>query len=294
MSKAAQQLHVSQQNISKSLKQLESELGCTVFMRSKKGTVLTAQGEMIYQFAKQQMKKYRQLKERLDQLQLEQLRGTLKICTMNSGSSMIIPQMLCEFYKNYPQVTLEITDGDVQTVIQAVQNGEADLGIITYYMIHQKIYPNIPEALQIESLRQGQSYYWVRTNSLYARKGYITLPEANRESVLVYDVIDIELLKRLFRLHGLELQIGLQSKNLYLLGKLITDGRGVLPDILFPDNTLLYSYAFQQQDIVAVPSESQIECSGVAYLVKRDQQKNRLLSHAVRFLQAEVGQERDG
>jgi len=294
MSKAAQQLHVSQQNISKSLKQLESELGCTVFMRSKKGTALTAQGEMIYQFAKQQMQKYRQLKERLDQLQLDQLQGTLKICTMNSGSSMIIPQMLCEFYKNYPQVTLEITDGDMQTVIQTVQDEKADLGIITYYMIHQKIYPSIPDNLQMKPLQQGKSYYWVRENSLYARKGYITLLEANRESMLLYDEIDLDLLKRLLFMHGLELQIGLQSKNLYLLGKLVAEGRGVLPDMLFPDNTLMYSYAFQQQNIVAVPLESQIDDSGVAYLVKRDQQKNRLLSHAVRFLQAEVGQERDG
>ena len=45
MTAAAWHLHLSQQNISKGIKQLEDELGIIVFSRTKKGSVLTSQGD---------------------------------------------------------------------------------------------------------------------------------------------------------------------------------------------------------------------------------------------------------
>lgn len=289
MSIAAQHLHVSQQNISKAIKQLENELNVTVFIRSKKGTVLTLQGELIYAFAKRQLTQYRLLKNNLYQMQLRNLQGTLKICTMNSGSSMIIPQMLCEFYKNYPEVKLKITDNNLFGVIEQVLQGEVDLGIITFAQLKCGYYPEIPRELRLMPLLKGKSCYWVSKSSIYAEKGFITLAEANRESILLDNAIDADYLAELYVMQELIIHIGLCSQNLHLLSKLIADGQGVFPDMMFSSKELLYSYVFGQvPEIVAVPVKADIESGGVGYLIRKDCKMDVLLSHTVHFLQSNL------
>ena len=51
MNIAAQYLHMTHQNLSRSMKQLEEELGITIFLRTKKGTLLTENGEKLLSFA---------------------------------------------------------------------------------------------------------------------------------------------------------------------------------------------------------------------------------------------------
>lgn len=289
MNIAAQHLHVSQQNISKVLKQLEQELGIAIFERTKKGTILTEEGKLVYQFAQKQWQVYQKMKETLYQSYLQ---GTLSIWSMNSGSSMIIPQMLCTFYKNYPQVDLQIHDCLLQEVFHAICSQEADLGIISYIQIKDCLYPAIPDGLQMVPLLKAKSYYWVKADSVYAQKGFITLRECNKESVLVYESVDLALLTQIFHAHHLEPRIGTKSKNLHLLSQLVINGQGVLPDMLFFNDEMLFSYAFQNREqALAVPLQAEIEHSGVAYVIDRERKKSKLLIHALQFLQKNVVQE---
>ncbi len=48
---AAQYLHMTHQNLSRSIQQLEKELNITIFLRNSKGVTLTADGEIVYSFA---------------------------------------------------------------------------------------------------------------------------------------------------------------------------------------------------------------------------------------------------
>lgn len=50
MTKASEELHVSQPAISQAIKKLEEELGGTLFVRSNKGMDLTKEGEMFYSY----------------------------------------------------------------------------------------------------------------------------------------------------------------------------------------------------------------------------------------------------
>lgn len=289
MSTAAQHLHVSQQNISKAIRQLEDELNTTAFIRSKKGAVLTSQGELIYTFAKKQLTQYRFLKDNLYQIQLKNLQGTLKICTMNSGSSMIVPQMLCEFYKKYPNVMLEITTDNLFGLIDQTVQKKADLGIITYTKLKWGYYPEIPDELRLVSLLKGNVHYWVSRNSIYAQRGFITLPETNKETILLDNAIDADYLTDLYAMQGVIAHTGLCSQNLHLLSKLISNGQGVFPDIRFPDDASLYAYVFRQvPEIVAVPLKSDIEFGGVGYLIRKNCKMDVLLTHTVQLLQSNL------
>ena len=53
ISKASEELHVSQPAISKSIKNLENQLGGTLFVRTKRGVNLTEEGKEFYKYIKQ-------------------------------------------------------------------------------------------------------------------------------------------------------------------------------------------------------------------------------------------------
>lgn len=64
MNKAAQALFISQPTLTGAVKELESELGITLFQRSGKGTVLTREGEEFLTYARQLYQQYELLSEK--------------------------------------------------------------------------------------------------------------------------------------------------------------------------------------------------------------------------------------
>lgn len=56
LNKAAETLIIAQPNISRSIKELEADLGITIFNRSSKGMVLTPEGEEFIRYAKSILK----------------------------------------------------------------------------------------------------------------------------------------------------------------------------------------------------------------------------------------------
>ena len=53
ITKASQELMISQPAVTKSIKNLEDQLGGTLFVRTKKGVILTPEGEELYKYIKQ-------------------------------------------------------------------------------------------------------------------------------------------------------------------------------------------------------------------------------------------------
>ena len=293
MNAAAQKLHVSQQNISKSIKQLENELQVEIFYRFKKGVLLTTKGNLVYQFSCTQIEQYKNLQKRLEEIQCSNLEGTLSISAMPSGMSMIIPKMLSEFYQHYPKVHLDVQTDKLDQIIQRIEQGEQDLGIILYTNIQGTMYPKISNTLQLMPLLTGPTYFWVSKNSVYAKRGNISFAEANKERVLIDDSIELEVLKKVFAEKGLALHEGLHVKNLYILGQLIADGQGVLPDAYLSENGLLYGYIFENHpELIAVPEVSEDCYTSIGYVTRREKERNSLQRHAVRFLNsiAKVGE----
>lgn len=285
MNAAAQHLHVSQQNISKAIKKLEEELDVKIFNRTKMGTIPTVKGQLICEFASEQITEYHSMKQILYNMQKDKLEGQLSIFTMNSGSCMIIPEILSEFYKNCPNVDLKVRDTDTLSVLNQIMNDEADLGIVTYCIVKGKKYPDLPKEICLLPLLQGKWYYWVSIRSPFAKNGYITLKEANEASILCDKAMDEILLKELFRLYGLEVRIGQLASNLHLLEKLAFEQQGVIPDMKFSNGELMNGYVYgSQSGLVAVPVKEQAEYLGVGCIVKEKKQQSILLKFTLDFL----------
>ena len=68
-SMAANHLHVSQQSLSQSIKNLEQELGVELFARTNRGVYQTREGELVVDFSRDMLSRYEQLREQLQDLE---------------------------------------------------------------------------------------------------------------------------------------------------------------------------------------------------------------------------------
>lgn len=108
-SRAAEQLGYAQSTITAQIHQLEQELDGALFDRSGKRFALNQRGRTLLQYA------YRiTALEKEAQAQLRdtrQVRGTLRIATLESISIAFLPELLAEYLTDYPEVYVTVRTG---------------------------------------------------------------------------------------------------------------------------------------------------------------------------------------
>lgn len=125
--RAAQKLYVTQPTISKMLRQLEEELGCTLILRDGRRLHLTDSGQAVYQRGLAILQEFHQLEAEIgdiNQLKTGELR--LGIPPM---VGMQIAGSISAFRRRYPGVALKISEFGGLTVQQAVLAGSLDIAL---------------------------------------------------------------------------------------------------------------------------------------------------------------------
>lgn len=127
--KAAEKLLLSQPSVSVHIKNLETEFQAKLFIRSPKVLKITPSGEILYERAKQIVQIYDNTKEEIDELQ-RTVKGTLKIAASFTIGEYVLPAILADLYKQYPQLDFVVTIGNTDEVVKHVQFFRADIGLI--------------------------------------------------------------------------------------------------------------------------------------------------------------------
>jgi len=131
VSDAAEALFTSQPGISKQIRQLEDELGLSVFVRQgKRLASLTPAGEIVVATARRAMREIANLKRVADEFRGEDT-GTLSIATTHTQARYVLPKVLREFATRYPKVKVVLHQGNPMQVAEQTARGEVDVGIAT-------------------------------------------------------------------------------------------------------------------------------------------------------------------
>lgn len=130
---AAKRLHVSQQNISQSIKNLEFELGAQLLERKSSGTTLTPAGLIALKYAQKITHNLESLKTEVDRFQPQtpELSGELTIMYVIGFSTKNIYQSVERFLTDYPNVKIKIYQKSISTVLNALYENKIDLGLLT-------------------------------------------------------------------------------------------------------------------------------------------------------------------
>lgn len=125
-SAAAEALYLSQPTISSHIQALESELQTKLIRRTTKKFEITAEGQQLYEYAIALI--------RLQQKAVSELSNTgtreLHIGASSVPGQCILPGLLAGYREISPSVNFQITNADSMDIIQKVESGTLDLGLV--------------------------------------------------------------------------------------------------------------------------------------------------------------------
>lgn len=129
-SKAAEVTHISQPTISKAIKDLEAELGKTLFYRSTKYVELTDAGKAILEQAQQIVASFRNIHVQLEGLEKQEI-GKVHIGLPHITAVTTFSHILGSFKKHYPRIEIQLYEYGPKKIEASLQEGLLDFGIFT-------------------------------------------------------------------------------------------------------------------------------------------------------------------
>ncbi len=148
LTQAAQALVNSQSNITRTIKLMENELGCTLFVRSNRGVRLTAEGEKLYTHIRIAVEHIQAGEEELSS-QKSSLSGTISIGTSNIALRCFLLPVLKEFRLRNPRVHLRVSNHSTPQATAALKSGSVDLALVTTPVDEQR-YLHIHNVKRVE------------------------------------------------------------------------------------------------------------------------------------------------
>lgn len=125
-SAAAEALYLSQPTISSHIQALEGELQTKLIRRTTKKFEITPEGQQLYEYALALI--------RLQQKAISELSNTgvreLHIGASSVPGQCILPSILADYRQVYPNSNFRITNADSMDIIQKVESGTLDLGLV--------------------------------------------------------------------------------------------------------------------------------------------------------------------
>lgn len=129
LTRAAESIPMALAAASARIKALEESLCVCLFERRSRGLALTPPGEVFMERALAMLKETARLKE--DLLQFEHgTRGTIRMYANTNAINEFLPGLLASFLSRHPQLNVEMAEHTSQDIVQAVDEGEVEFGII--------------------------------------------------------------------------------------------------------------------------------------------------------------------
>jgi len=128
---AAQKLHMAQPPLSRSMKQLEEEVGCKLFERGPRKIELTEAGKLFQNRAEQMLKLMNTTLSEIKDLQ-DGNHGTLSIGTASSCGVTILPKVANIFHQQYPNLKFELWDGESIRITELIQTGIVEIALVRF------------------------------------------------------------------------------------------------------------------------------------------------------------------
>ena len=143
---AAKQLYISQPSLSQTLRQIEDEVGTPLFDRSTSPFHLTYAGERYLKAVEAMLEIDARLKAEIESIRHED-GGRLRLGISVTRAMQVLPDVIPIFSKEYPNVTLDLTETASANLEGLLQKGEVDLALaatepsevnITYELIEKE------------------------------------------------------------------------------------------------------------------------------------------------------------
>lgn len=164
LTKASEELFISQPAVSQSIKQLEKQLGGKLFERTRNGMELTENGKSLYDAVKDALNALVLAEERF--LQAENHTGSLKICASDTVFNYYLMPFVKAYHEKFPDVKLQLISGTSSETIERLKDKSADIGFINMPFSDPKIQLMGVAMTLHDGFFAGDKYFSVSENKI--------------------------------------------------------------------------------------------------------------------------------
>lgn len=229
---AANLLHLTQPAVSKRIALLESQMGVRLFDRIGRTVTLTEAGRTLEPRANHILLSIADTQRVISNL-AGNITGSLSLATSHHIGLWHLPQVLREFSKRYPEVSLDLHFMDSEVAHEQIVQGNLELGIIT-------MAPVVHERLQAIPIWQDELVFVCSSDHPLAKKDKVYLEQFPEFPAILPDMTTFtgRIVKRLFQDYGLSLNVSMSTNYLETIKMLVSVGLGwsVLPLSMLDDS----------------------------------------------------------
>lgn len=177
ISRACEVLHITQPTISRQILDFEKERGIVLFKRGSRKLTLTEDGELLKRRAQEILSLVEKTEGELVE-NAENLSGTISLGGGELHAVDKIANKIAEFQKLYPKVTFDFTTATSDTIIEQMDKGLLDIGIL--------LEPVDIEKFDFIRFPQKEHYVLlVKSDSNLAKKDFITAEDLKDEALIL-------------------------------------------------------------------------------------------------------------
>lgn len=126
--KASEASHVSPSALSRSIQQLEAEVGVALFTRDNRSVALTHEGKLFLPYAREALTQWDAIRNAL-MAEADELHGEVSMYCSVTASYSFLFEILSAFRRDHPHIEIKLHTGDPELAITRVLAGEEDIAI---------------------------------------------------------------------------------------------------------------------------------------------------------------------
>lgn len=223
LTRAAEELYISQPAVSRSIKQLETQLGVSLFTRTHRGMTLSAQGgKVIFNEVERALGLLNEAENRIEEMK-NSATGLIRIGASDTIFEYFLADKIVEFHERFPAVKFELTADFTPDTIEKLKADKCDVAFVNLPISPDpdlKLYGNCMRLNDVFVVGEKYKLLAEQTTSLRELKNYpLILMEEN--------TVARRSLNGFFSSLGLDLQPSIEVGSWDLMKRLVVRGMGV-------------------------------------------------------------------
>lgn len=218
VSRAAEQLHVTQSAVTISLRDLEKELGYLLFRRQAHGMALTDDGR---QFLPHAMAIETAVERARNIARANQVTGTLTVAATTTVVGYFLPEHIQRLSELHPQLSITVLELDRRQIEAGLLNDEFPLALMVTSNVNNP-------AIRTQTLVDSQRRLWLASGHPLMHKTDVGLADVAREPLMILTADEAaDAARRYWAHYGLVPQVRLQSIAIEAIRSMVGNGQGV-------------------------------------------------------------------
>jgi DNA-binding transcriptional LysR family regulator len=229
VSRAAQQLSISQSTVTEAIQELEADLGFVLFERHAQGVELTLKGHHFLRHAHKILSDVADARRALRD-DIAPLAGRLALGVTPLVSSYVLSDLLARFQRAHPAVTVDVVEDGRDYLEHLLVGGELDVAIVVLSG------GAVTQGLHVEVVDVSRSRLWLPLGHKLTNAETVSLRDIAGEKHVLLGTDEIaETVEASWRRLAIRPPIALRTRSVEAVRSLVATGAGVaiLPDLTY-------------------------------------------------------------